>query len=200
MRRLTVFNSVTLDGVMQGPGHRDEDRRDGFEHGGWAAPYSDAVIGQVAGEGMARGGALLFGRRTYEDLYSAWAGRTDNPFSGPLTEAQKYVVTTTFKEPLPWSNSTLINGDVAATVRGLKTDSGADIVILGSGDLIQELLAHELIDEFLLMIHPLVLGSGRRLLRDGGPYATFRLVETRTSTTGVIIATFQPGPPPKPAG
>jgi dihydrofolate reductase len=196
MGKIVVTNSVTLDGVMQAPGRPDEDTRGGFTRGGWALPYNDAVMGRVMAEGMARGsaqgGALLFGRRTYEDLYAVWPNRTDNPFTDVLNNTQKYVASTTLHEPLPWQNSTLLKGDVAEAVARLKEQSDKDLGILGSGELIQSLLRHNLIDKFVLLIHPLVLGSGRRLFSDGGAPATLRLASSVPTTTGVIIATYQP--------
>ncbi len=195
MSKVIVVNNVTLDGVMQAPGRPDEDRRGGFTHGGWALPYNDAVMGRAMGEGMATSGALLLGRRTYEDFYAVWPNRTDNPFTEVLNNAQKYVASTTLTEPLPWQNSTLLKGDVAGAVADLKQQPGADIVILGSGELIQSLMRHNLIDQFTLLIHPLVLGSGRRLFADGGAFATLRLTNTVTTTTGVVIATYQVAAP-----
>jgi dihydrofolate reductase len=192
MGKITVFNSVTLDGVMQGPARPDEDRRGGFHHGGWATTYADPVMAAVAGEGMARGegGGLLFGRRTYEDFYSVWPNRTDNPFTEVLNKRPKYVASTKLTEPLPWINSTLLRGDAAEAVAGLKRQSDRDLVILGSGELIRSLMPHNLIDEYILLIHPLVLGTGRRLFTDGGPSARLRLIDTKTTTTGVVIATY----------
>jgi dihydrofolate reductase len=192
VRKVVVFNSVTLDGVMQAPGRPDEDRRGGFEHGGWATKYADPVMAGVAAEGMARGGDLLFGRRTYEDFYSVWPNRTDNPFTAVLNNTQKYVASTTLAEPLPWGNSTLLKGDAADAVARLKEQTGGDLVILGSGELIRSLMRRNLIDEYMLLIHPLVLGLGRRLFGDGGAFAALRLVDTKTTTTGVLIATYQP--------
>ncbi len=193
MGRVVVFNSVTLDGVMQAPARSDEDRRDGFEHGGWAVPYADQVIGAVAAEGMSKGGGgLLFGRRTYEDLFKVWPGRTDNPFTEALDNAQKYVASRTLSEPLPWQNSTLLRGDVADAVAALKREIDGDLTILGSGELIQALMARDVIDTYILLIHPIVLGSGRRLFRDGGGLAKLRLVDSKASTTGVVIATYEP--------
>lgn len=197
MRRITVNNSLTLDGVMQAPGRPDEDRRGGFEHGGWAQPYFDPVMAKVAGEGMAKGGAFLFGRRTYKDFASIWPNMPDdNPFAAVLNKSQKYVASTTLKEPLAWSHSTLLKGDAAEAVAKLKRRTGPDLVILGSGKLVQSLMRHNLIDAYVLLIHPLVLGSGRRLFTDGGVFATLRLVDTKTTTTGVVIATYEPGKPP----
>jgi dihydrofolate reductase len=191
MRKVIVINNVTLDGVMQAPGRPDEDPRGGFEHGGWALPYNDAVIGRVMGERIAQGGALLLGRRTYEDLYAVWPNRTDNPFTEVLNNTQKYVASTTLEEPLPWSNSTLLKGEAADAVARLKEQQGEDLGVLGSGELIKSLMQRSLVDQYLLLIHPRVLGSGRRLFTDGGAFATLRLVETVTTTTGVVIATYQ---------
>jgi len=184
--------SLTLDGVMQAPARPDEDTRGGFQHGGWATPYFDSVMDNAATEAFPRSGALLFGRRTYEDFYAVWPNRTDNPFTDVLNNSQKYVASTTLKEPLAWDNSTLLAGDAAEAVAGLKEQPGKDIVVLGSGELIKSLLRRDLVDEYVLLIHPLVLGSGRRLFADGVPYAAFRLVDTKTTTTGVVIATYQP--------
>jgi dihydrofolate reductase len=189
MPKVLVVNSVTLDGVSQAPGRPDEDLRDGFEHGGWALPYNDEVMGRVMSEGMAAGGSLLFGRRTYEDFYGVWPDRTDNSFTDVLNKAQKYVASRTLREPLPWSNSTLLPGDAADAVATLKQQQGEDLTILGSGQLVQSLLRRGLIDEFVLLIHPLVLGQGRHLFSDGVP-AALRLVDSVVTTTGVIIATY----------
>jgi dihydrofolate reductase len=193
MRNIVVFTSLTLDGVMQAPGRPDEDRRGGFEHGGWAQPYNDPVMASVAAEGMANGGALLLGRRTYEDFFSFWPNQTDNPFTAVLDNTQKYVASRTLQEPLPWRNSTLLEGDAAEAVARLKQQPGKDMVVLGSGELVQSLLRRDLVDQFMLLIHPLVLGSGRRLFADGGAPAALRLADTRTTTTGVVIATYQTG-------
>jgi dihydrofolate reductase len=192
MSKIVVFNSLTRDGVMQAPGRPDEDRRGGFEHGGWAQPYMDAVMGEVAAQGMAEGGPILFGRRTYEDFFSYWPHQTDNPFTEVLDNSQKYVASRTLHEPLPWQNSTLLKGDVAEAVVRLREEPGKDIVVLGSGDLLQSLIRHGLVDEYMLLVHPLVLGSGRRLFPDGGSFARLRLVDSVTTTTGVIIATYRP--------
>jgi dihydrofolate reductase len=192
MSKVVAFMSLSLDGVIQGPGRPDEDRRGGFEHGGWATPYADSVLGSVAGESIADTGALLFGRRTYEDFYAVWPNRTDNPFTAVLNNTRKYVASTTLEEPLPWINSTLLKGEAAEAVARLKAQGGKDLVVLGSGDLLQSLMRRNLIDEYLLLIHPLLLGSGRRLFNDGGSFAALRLIDTRTTTTGVVIATYQP--------
>ena len=195
MSTVVVTKSLTLDGVMQAPGRPDEDVRGGFDRGGWALPYNDEVMGQVMGAGMAQTGALLLGRRTYEDFASVWPNRKDNPFSEMLDNVHKYVASTTLAEPLPWKNSTLLAGDAADAVADLKQRPGDDLVVLGSGELIQSLRRRNLIDTYVLLIHPLVLGSGRRLFRDGGGTADLRLVDSVTTTTGVIIATYEPTSP-----
>ena len=189
MSKVIVFMNLTLDGVMQAPGRPDEDRRGGFEHGGWAMPYATM---EAAEESMAYTGALLLGRRTYEDFYTVWPNRTDNPFTAVLNNTQKYVASTTLSEPLPWSNSTLLRGDAAEAVARLKEEGGKDLVVLGSGELVQSLMRRNLVDEYVLLIHPLVLGSGRRLFADGGAFAALRLVATSTTNNGVVIATYQP--------
>ncbi len=196
MGKLLVNISLTLDGVMQAPGRPDEDTRGGFKHGGWAQPYFDPVMANAAGEGMASNPALLLGRRTFEDFASVWPSMPEpNPFKDVLNNAQKYVASRTLKEPLSWRNSTLLDGDAADAVAKLKAQPGTDIVVLGSGDLIQSLMAAKLIDQYVLLIHPLVLGTGRHLFTDGGTLASLRLVDTKTSTTGVVIATYEPAEP-----
>src|SRR5690242_15507596 len=179
MSRIIVINHLTLDGVMQAPGRPDEDRRGGFEYGGWAQADNDAIMGQALGEGMTQGGALLFGRRTYEDFAAFWPKQPEpNPFTAVLNNVQKYVVSRSLEDPLPWSNSILLKGDAAEAVAGLKERSEQDIAIMGSGELIQSLMPHNLIDEYLLMIHPLILGTGRRLFPDGTSFAALRLVKS----------------------
>jgi dihydrofolate reductase len=193
MRRITVNDSVTLDGVMQAPGRPDEDRRGGFAHGGWANPYFDEVMAREAGAGMANGSAFLLGRRTYEDFAAVWPSMpADNMFTKVLNESPKYVVSRTLEEPLAWQNSTVLDGDAVAAVRDLKAQVGPDLVILGSGELIRSLLPHGLIDEVRLLIHPLVLGTGIRLFDAGTSLSTFTLVDSKPTTTGVIIATYRP--------
>jgi len=193
MGRVVAFTSLTLDGVMQAPARPDEDARGGFKLGGWAVPYADAVMGSVSAQSGSSAGALLFGRRTYEDFYAVWPKRTDdNPFTGVLNNTPKYVASTTLKEPLPWMNSTLLKGEMAQAVAQLKADLKKDLVVLGSGVLMQSLMRQNLVDEYILLIHPLVLGSGRRLFADGGAPTTLKLVASKATTTGVLIATYRP--------
>jgi dihydrofolate reductase len=190
MRRVTVTEHLTLDGVMQAPGRPDEDTRGGFQHGGWAIPNNDEVMARVMGEGMAKGGPLLFGRRTYEDFYGFWPHQKDNPFTDVLNDVEKFVASRTLTEPLSWNNSTLLKGDAVDAVKELKEQPGEDIGVLGSGELVQSLMRHQLVDEYLLMIHPLVLGSGRRLFPEG-VHSSLRLVDSVTTTTGVVVATYR---------
>ena len=194
MRRVIVTNNVTLDGVMQAPGRPDEDERGGFRHGGWSLPYNDDVKGREMAHGMARESELLFGRRTYEDFFSVWPNRKNNPFTAVLDNSRKYVVSRTLQEPLPWKNSTLLSSDAAQAVADLKAQPGPDLVILGRGELIRSLMPAGLIDDLILMIHPLVLGSGQRLFDDAGALAKLALVKCVPTTTGVIIATYAATP------
>jgi dihydrofolate reductase len=191
MRKVVVFTSVTLDGVMQAPGRPDEDTRGGFAHGGWAVPYGDEVMARVAAEGMAEAGPLLLGRRTYEDFHGFWPRQAANPFTEALDRAEKLVASTTLRGPLPWRNSRLLEGDAAEAVAALKRQPGQDLTVLGSGELVQSLRRRDLVDRYVLQIHPLVLGTGRRLFPDGGPPAALRLVDSVTTTTGVVIATYE---------
>jgi dihydrofolate reductase len=191
MSALEVVNHVTLDGVMQAPAGPDEDRRGGFDHGGWARPYSDEVMGRYMGARMSRGdGTLLLGRWTYEKFETAWQQQPeDDPIRRRLESSTKYVVSRSPRE-LGWQNSVLLEGDAVETVTDLKARADGDIVILGSGELIGALLPHGLIDALLLTIHPLVLGSGRRLFPEGA-LARFTLVESQPTTTGVLIARYE---------
>jgi len=183
--------NVSLDGVMQAPGRPDEDLRGGFEHGGWTQPYRDSVMGQVMGEGMATAGAMLFGRRTYMDFFNVWPKRGNNPYTEALNNGQKFVASTTLANPLPWQNSTLLAGDIPAAVARLKASDGNDLVVLGSGELLHSLMQHRLVDEYVLSIYPLMLGSGRRLFPDAGAFQKLELLKAVPTTTGVVIATYR---------
>jgi dihydrofolate reductase len=191
MGELTVVESLTLDGVMQAPGRPDEDERGGFEHGGWGVPYADEVLGRAMGERMGGPGGIVLGRFTYEDLFAYWPKQKDNPYTETLNRAQKFVVSRTLTEPLPWENSTLIGDDAVEAVAKLK-DQLDHLTVIGSGSLVRSLMQAGLIDEYLLLIHPLVLGSGRRLFPDDGAVATLRLVDSLMTGTGVVIATYRP--------
>jgi dihydrofolate reductase len=196
MGRIVVMNHVTLDGVMQGPGRPDEDIREGFTQGGWGQRSTDSgdAAGKAMGERMAAGGGLsgwLFGRWTYEQLLAHWNKRPDSPFAPALNDTPKYVVSTSLSEPLPWPNSTLLSGDIPAAVGTLKARSDGVLAIMGSGQLISSLMAADLVDEYLLMIHPLVLGTGRRLFPNGVE-VELCLTDSVATSTGVIISTYEP--------
>ena len=188
--RLVVINHVTLDGVMQAPGRPDEDTRDGFDRGGWAeAGASDPAIGAAMGAPMAQSDGLVLGRRTYEDLLASWNAQ-GGPFKDALNNAPKHVASTTLGEPLPWPNSTLLGPDVVAAVGQLKARPGRDLHVMGSGQLIGTLMQHDLVDEFLLLIHPLVLGRGRRLFA-GDAAVTLELVDATSTASGVVVASYR---------
>ena len=192
MRKLTVSEFVSLDGVMQAPGGADEDTEGGFRHGGWQMGYFDDVAGERIGASMAQTGAFLLGRRTYEIFASYWPTQSDDdPFAKILNGLPKYVASTTLGEPLAWQNSTLLQGDVAKTVAELKEGEGGNIVVLGSGGLVQTLYENDLVDEYALMIHPIVLGSGKKLFREV-PRKPLKLADSVTTSTGVVMATYVP--------
>ena len=189
MGNVIVMNHITLDGVMQGPGRPDEDTREGFDRGGWAASRGDETIVAKMGERMGTNFAFLFGRRTYEDLLASWNAQ-GGPFKDALNNTPKYVASSDPATRLDWPNSTLLHGDIPAAVADLKRSSGTNLVIMGSAELIGSLMAADLIDEYLLMIHPLVLGTGRRLF-PGGRQASLRLVDSISTGKGVLIATYK---------
>jgi dihydrofolate reductase len=193
MRKLFVSEFLTLDGVMQAPGDPNEDRSGGFEHGGWQLPYFDEISGNTITDGLKETGGLLLGRRTYEIFAGWWPNQpADDPLAGPFNEMPKYVVSKSLSEPLAWQNSTLIRGDLAGEIGQLKQQSGKDIQVIGSGELVQSLIRNDLIDEFRLMIHPIVLGNGKHLFREGNPPLRLRLADSKTTGTGVLILTYTP--------
>jgi dihydrofolate reductase len=192
MTKIVAFVHLSLDGVMQAPARPDEDSRGGFAHGGWGARYGDEVMMKAIAESMGNTGAILLGRRTYEDFYEVWPKRTDNPFTPVLNNTLKYVASRTLSEPLPWMNSRLLKGNAEESVAELRSRDGKDIVVLGSGSLLQSLLRCRLVDELMLTINPLLLGTGQRLFPSDGPLATLRLVDSRTTTKGVLITRYQP--------
>ena len=191
MAKVAVVINLTLDGVMQGPARPDEDTRNGFRHGGWAADYQDPVIAHRMGEMMAGAhGSLLLGRRTYEDFYSVWPNRTDNPYTDHLNRTTKYVVSRTLDEPLPWQNSILLKGNAAETVAALKARHDGDLTILGSGELTRSLASRNLVDEYVLTFAPVVLGSGQRLFHRGMT-SRLQLVDSLVGPTGVVLAIYR---------
>jgi dihydrofolate reductase len=193
MRKLVVSEFLTLDGVMQSPGYPDEDPSGGFEHGGWQMPLMDDVAGAEIMEGMAATDALLLGRVTYEIFAGYWpSASTDDPMAQAINAFTKYVVSRTLREPLDWADSHVIAGDVPGEVRKLKEGSGKDIQVIGSGNLAQTLMKHDLVDEYRLMIYPLLLGKGKRLFREGSPKTELQLRDSKVSGNGVLIASYVP--------
>jgi dihydrofolate reductase len=191
MRKVGGVEWRTLDGVVQAPGHPDEDRDGGFEHGGWHLPYFDDLARTWVVQGYAEAGGFLFGRRTYENLAGYWpnASEEEQVIAEPLNSKPKYVASRTLTEPLEWQNSTLLTGDVPQAVLSLKQEEGPDLHVIGSADLAQTLIEHDLVDEYRVMIDPLVIGGGKRLFREGAR-RPMRLVESQVTTTGAILATY----------
>jgi dihydrofolate reductase len=193
MRMLRVIEFLSLDGVIQSPGAPDEDTEGGFRHGGWQRPYFDDVLGATAAEGMAATDTYLFGRKTYEGMAAYWpTAPDDDPYARHLNSTPKFVASTTLRS-VDWQNSTLIEGDVAEEVAGLKKQPGKNIAVLGSGDLVQTLIEHDLVDEYFLAVFPIVLGSGKRLFREAQQVRRLNLVDSKATTTGGVIVTYRPG-------
>jgi dihydrofolate reductase len=193
MRNLIVTEFLSLDGVMQAPGDPDEDRSGGFEHGGWQRQYFDETFLQTVSVSMSETGGFVFGRRTYEIMAAHWPFQPDDdPFAPTLNNLPKYVASTTLREPLEWQHSTLLQGDVAKAVAELKEQPGKDLVVLGSGELVQTLMENDLVDRYGLMINPIVLGGGKRLFRDGSAKRELKLVDSKTTGTGMLITTYEP--------
>ena len=197
MRRIIVNTFLSLDGVMQAPGGPGEDPSGGFELEGWSVNYWDEAMGQRMGEIMGTSFDLLLGRRTYEIFAAHWPQASEEEGAGPLNRATKYVVSNTL-ERLEWGPSHLIKGDVVPQIQHLKGQDGPELQVHGSSNLLQTLIKHNLIDQYNLMIFPLVLGHGKQLFGDGAIPAALRLTSSKTATTGVIIATYEPAGSIKP--
>jgi dihydrofolate reductase len=197
MRRLIVYEFMGLDGVVQAPGAPGEDTSGGFQHGGWHLRYFDDLSQKWALESLTGAGGFLLGRRTYEIFASHWpnAPAEEQVLAQPLNTKPKYVASTTLAEPLGWQNSTVLEGDIAEAVAALKQEDGADLHVIGSPHLVQALTEHDLVDEFRVMIDPLVLGGGKRLFRDDGVLRPLRLVDSQVTTTGAILASYAPAEP-----
>ncbi len=190
MRKIIVSTMMSLDGVMQAPGGPEEDPSGGFDQGGWTFNYWDDRMNESMAESMAKPFDLLLGRKTYEIFAAYWPHATEEAVAGPLNAATKYVVSTTLPTA-DWPPSVLIKGDVVEQITRLKQEDGPELQVLGSSQLIQTLIAHDLVDEYRLMIFPMLLGRGKRLFGDGAIPAGLRLIDTRTSTTGVIVAVYE---------
>ncbi|HYJ60266.1 MAG TPA: dihydrofolate reductase family protein [Actinomycetota bacterium] len=191
MRKLVVVEFLSLDGVYQAPGHPDEDREGGFEHGGWQMHYFDDVMGEQAMKGIAETDAQLFGRKTFEKMAAFWpTAPADDPFAKHLNGVQKYVASTTLGDP-EWQPTTVIR-DVPTEVAALKQQDGGTITVLGSGNLVQTLMANDLVDEYSLSVFPLTLGGGKRLFADDGAMRKLELVASTPTTTGGLMLTYRP--------
>ena len=192
MRKIIVLTFVTLDGVMQAPGGPEEDPSGGFRYGGWTVPYEDEYLGKEMVRQISRPSDLLLGRKTYEIFAAYWpkVKNDDNPIAASFNPARKYVVSKTLTKP-GWENSVVISGDVAAEIKRLKDQAGPNLQVHGSGNLIQTLLKHDMVDELWLKIFPITLGPGKRLFADGTIPAAFTLQEYKISPKGVIIASYQ---------
>ena len=196
MRNIVAITQVTLDGVMQSPGGPEEDPRNGFSHGGWAMPFVDAAARQVIGETIAGAFAMLLGRRTYDIFAGHWPNQGDHPIGKAFNRATKYVVTRRL-DPLDWKHSVRIGGDVVKGIRRLKASDGPVLHVWGSSELLQTLMAADLIDEHRLWVFPLVLGKGKRLFESGVPPRGVSLVENRITPRGVLVVTYRSAGPPK---
>jgi len=191
MRRLIVNTFLTLDGVMQAPGGPGEDDSGGFTYGGWSVNYWDEPMGRFMDEAMSRPFDLVLGRKTYDIFAAHWPNAPEEAGGKPLNDATKYVASRG-RPALEWSNSVLIDGDVAEGVAALKAEEGPELQVHGSGNLVQTLLRHGLVDQFRLMVFPLVIGSGKRLFAEGTLPAGLRLVDSSVSTTGVLMGVYEP--------
>ncbi|MGH3965883.1 MAG: dihydrofolate reductase family protein [Pseudonocardiaceae bacterium] len=191
MRKLIVSTFLTLDGVMQAPGGPGEDDSGGFAHGGWSVNYWDEPMGQVMDEAMSTPFDLVLGRKTYDIFAAHWPHATDHAVAKPLNNATKYVASRGHPT-LGWSNSVLIEGDAAEGIAALKTEDGPELQVHGSGNLIQTLLRYNLVDQYRLWVFPLVIGSGKRLFSEGTIPSGLKLVDSKVSTTGVVIGTYEP--------
>jgi dihydrofolate reductase len=196
---LTVTTFVTMDGVMQGPGGVQEDSSNGFDQGGWLLPWVDQDFGEIVDAWFTDAEEFLLGRRTYDMMYPAWSQVTDpdEVVAQKLNNLPKHVVSRTLRSP-EWTNSRVIDGDVVEAVRALKARPGRELQVHGSAQLVQTLHRHNLVDEYRLLVFPVVLGTGKRLFGDGTVPTAFKTVANRTTSTGVVALTLRPtGTPPK---
>jgi dihydrofolate reductase len=194
MLKVIVNEWMSLDGVVQAPGAADEDRSGGFKHGGWHLRYFDQVSQEQALKNILEAGAFLLGRRTYEIFASYWpnAPEEEHVIAEPLNTKPKYVASTTLTEPLEWQNTKLLQGDVGEALGTLKQEQGGDLHVIGSTELVQTLIEQGLVDEFRLMIDPLLLGGGKRIFGTDGALRPLRLAHSQVTTTGAILATYAP--------
>ena len=193
MARIVLQEFLTLDGVMQGPGSPEEDPSEGFDKGGWQLGYADESSGKYVMAGLEGAGGYLLGRRTYDIFAAYWPNQgADNPVAGVMNSKPKYVVSETLREPLAWHGSRLINGDVPSRLREIKSEVDGNLLVIGSGGLAQTLMANDLVDEYRLMVYPLVLGQGRRLFRGADATNRLRLIDSTITSMGILLLTFEP--------
>jgi dihydrofolate reductase len=192
MRKLIVQSFVTLDGVMQAPGGPGEDDDGGFAYGGWSVNYWDDQMGEVMGQATSRPFAMVLGRRTYDIMAAYWPTAPEEEGAKVFNDATKYVASRSRPDLEAWSNSVLLEGDAAGALAARKREDGPELQVHGSANLIQTLLRHNLVDEFRLWVFPLVIGSGKRLFADGTVPAGLRLADSKVSSTGVVMGTWQP--------
>jgi dihydrofolate reductase len=195
MRKVVVDEWMSLDGVVQAPGNSEEDTTGGFQHGGWHMRYFDEMSQNWVVAQLTEADGFLLGRRTYEIFAGYWphASEEEQVVARPLNSKPKYVASSTLNEPLEWENSSLLRGDVAAAVQALKQEDGNDLHVIGSTQLVRTLIEHDLVDEFQLMIDPVVLGGGKRIFPDDWSLRSLRLVDSQVTTTGAILATYATG-------
>jgi dihydrofolate reductase len=192
MRKLIVTEWMTLDGVVQAPGDPNEDISGGFRHGGWHLSYFDDISREWVVRNLTQAGGFVLGRRTYESFAPHWpnAPAEERVIAEPLNSMPKFVASTTLSEPLEWENSTLLKGDIAAAIAELKQQDGGDLLVVGSSQLVQALIGNDLVDEFRLMIDPLLVGGGKRIFTDDGALRPLRLIGLQPTTTGAVLATY----------
>ncbi|MPZ28495.1 MAG: dihydrofolate reductase [Micromonosporaceae bacterium] len=191
MRKLVVGEFISLDGVVQAPGAPDEDRDGGFTHGGWTVPFFDEQLGEIMTELVTGAGGLLLGRKTYEGFAASWPlVPDDDPIAATLNRIPKYVASRTLTT-LEWNNSTLLTGDVAKAVADLKQEPGDELQVSGSSDFLQTLIQHDLVDAYQLIVFPVLLGGGKRLFGPGTLPTSLRLVDSKTTNTGVVVQRYE---------
>ena len=192
MRKVIVDEWMTLDGVAQAPGEENEDTTGGFRYGGWHMDYVDEAFQNWMLTNLNEAGGFLLGRRTYEGFAGHWpnASEEEQPIAEPLNKAPKYVASRTLREPLEWQNSILLHGDAGEAVAALKREDGGDLHVIGSTNLVQTLMGHDLVDEFRFIIDPIVVGGGKRIFHDDGALRRLRLVDCEVTSKGSVIARY----------
>jgi dihydrofolate reductase len=192
--RIVLSDFMSLDGVVQAPGGREEDTDGGFAHGGWSMPFFDVdAMGPVIGEVMGQTDALLYGRRTWQGMAAAWPERGGDPFADSMNKIKKYVASRSLtQDDLHWENSHLLPGDALEAIRDLRAQEGGYLQVMGSPALAAQLIEHDLVDEYRIMIEPILLGGGKRMFPEGGTARTLELVSVTQAKTGVLVCAYRP--------